>query len=402
MDPFRKIPLDFYTSTFGKRIIKNYSSETLCLALYLSTNHHSHMLGIYHLPIPYIAADLNWPAEQVEKCLEDLIQLNFCYYDKQLEYIWVCDMGKTQVSEVPLKQTDKRVIGLNRRYKKLPNELDFINIFLQFYQNHFHLTPLENPAQLPATAPAESSHSRAQRPEEENLSSPSLLSTEKILKQEENVQSQPTSDIFPLEKRTEETANDPTSTPSTEEMTNELREKQSKIEPPTTSDTVLTSNPPQVATEEGSDSSQVAKQAIATIKEILNIPEKPEEKIFRHWLTTFELPSRRLDPARQKVIAQALSWGYSEKQLSAAISGCAYYLKKQPDPIDPSLRGLSYIFRDPEQIQRLVDYQAAIPENSQIDCFKKHSRSTQNNIRQVKTFLENLQQGGHFHDGSLT
>ena len=136
MRNFAKISPKFWIGKTGRQICK-LDLNAKFIALYLMTSPHSNMLGIYYLPINYIAHDTCISFEEASKGLAELCELGFCSFDGSCEYIWVHNMALYQVAE-QLKANDKRVIAINKSFAELP-ELIFIGNFFNKYKDLFHL-----------------------------------------------------------------------------------------------------------------------------------------------------------------------------------------------------------------------------------------------------------------------
>ena len=123
MRSFAKISPKFWIGKTGREI-RGLGIETQLIALYLMTSPHSNMIGIYYLPIDYVAHDTGIPLEGASKGLQQLCEINFCSFDVASEYVWVHEMALYQVGE-QLKPNDKRVMAINDSYFSLP-ELPFL------------------------------------------------------------------------------------------------------------------------------------------------------------------------------------------------------------------------------------------------------------------------------------
>jgi hypothetical protein len=136
MRDYAKITPQFWIGPTGKAI-KQLGIEAQLVALYLITNPHTNMLGIYYLPAIFIAHETGIPFEEVSKALRSLCELGFCSYDEPSEYVWVHEMAFYQVGE-QLKPNDNRVKGINEAYESLPN-LPFLKDFYDKYKEAFLL-----------------------------------------------------------------------------------------------------------------------------------------------------------------------------------------------------------------------------------------------------------------------
>lgn len=136
MRDYSKISPKFWVGNTGRQIRK-LGVETQLVAMYLLTNPHCNMIGIYYLPIVYISHETGIPIEGASKALQSLCDIQFCQYDDHSEYVWVHEMAFFQIG-AELDPKDKRVKGINEAYAALPN-LPFIKDFYEKYCEAFHL-----------------------------------------------------------------------------------------------------------------------------------------------------------------------------------------------------------------------------------------------------------------------
>ena len=136
MRDYSKISPQFWVGNTGRQIRK-LGVETQLVAMYLLTNPHCNMIGVYYLPIVYIAHETGLPIEGASKALQSLCDINFCQYDEHSEYVWVHEMAFFQIGG-ELDPKDKRVKGIAEAYSSLPN-LPFLRDFYEKYYNAFHL-----------------------------------------------------------------------------------------------------------------------------------------------------------------------------------------------------------------------------------------------------------------------
>lgn len=135
MRDYGKVAPGFWTGSTGRAIRGN--TTTQLVALYLLTNPHANMLGLYYLPLTFLAHEVGIPSEGASKALESLSEAGFCAYDNEAEHVWVFAMAKYQVAEF-LKEADNRVAGVRREYAALPDNA-FLAPFFDRYGAAFHL-----------------------------------------------------------------------------------------------------------------------------------------------------------------------------------------------------------------------------------------------------------------------
>lgn len=85
------------------------------LAFYLLTCEHRNLEGLYRLPLPYVAADLGWPAEKVSETLASVIVTGFAAHDADAEMILIPKALKHQAPT-----TDKQIIGAVSQLERIP------------------------------------------------------------------------------------------------------------------------------------------------------------------------------------------------------------------------------------------------------------------------------------------
>lgn len=129
--------------------IRTLSSDDQLMLLYLITNHHSHFSGIYHLPKEYIAADLNWTPQKIDRAFENLrkekiglsIGLSndlskvrfFMKYDLSTSVIWIRTMLKHQITH--RKMNSKQFKAVCNHMLSLPFS-ELLIEFAQYYGQH--------------------------------------------------------------------------------------------------------------------------------------------------------------------------------------------------------------------------------------------------------------------------
>lgn len=136
MREYAKISPRFWIGQTGKAI-RRLGPETQVLALYLLSSPHANMIGLYHLPLPYIVADTGIPFEGACKALRSLEEIGFCTFDRDAEVIWVIEMACYQIGEA-LKPTDLQAKGVDREYKSVPPCQQLQGFWLK-YKDSYHL-----------------------------------------------------------------------------------------------------------------------------------------------------------------------------------------------------------------------------------------------------------------------
>lgn len=136
MRDYAKVPSQFWISEKG-HLIRKLEIEARLLSIYLITNSHATMIGVYYLPVSFIAHETGFSLEGALEGLQSLISVGFCSYDDVTEYVWVHETAFDQVS-FQLTQNDNRVKAVNESYHNLP-ELPFLEDFYDKYHHAFFL-----------------------------------------------------------------------------------------------------------------------------------------------------------------------------------------------------------------------------------------------------------------------
>jgi len=107
-----------------------WTDQEKLLALYLLTCEHRNLEGLYYLPKPYIAADLNWSPRTVDRTLDTLIAAGFCKYDPDAQVVLV---PRALAHQAP--RTAKQLTGAVRSLDAVPATSlrdDFMTVCAEF------------------------------------------------------------------------------------------------------------------------------------------------------------------------------------------------------------------------------------------------------------------------------
>jgi len=111
--------------------------EAIAVHYHLTTSGHANMLGLYYVPVAYIAHEMGVSPEGASKGLLSLVQAGICDYDFDRDLVWVREMAADQVAP-QLSPKDKRVKGIAEQLAMLP----ICPTTLGFYRKYrlpFHL-----------------------------------------------------------------------------------------------------------------------------------------------------------------------------------------------------------------------------------------------------------------------
>ncbi|ENW78640.1 hypothetical protein F909_03602 [Acinetobacter sp. ANC 3929] len=136
MRDYGKVSPHFWTGTTGKKL--RSSPEAVIVALYLMTSPHANMLGLYYMPILYVAHETGLGFEGASKGLRSACEAGFCSYDDTSEMVWVHEMARFQVAD-SLKPADNRCKSVQKDYDSLPSN-PFLAGFFDKYATAFCMT----------------------------------------------------------------------------------------------------------------------------------------------------------------------------------------------------------------------------------------------------------------------
>lgn len=136
MRDYATVAPQFWLGKTGRELRKK-GAEAQVVSFYLMTSPHANMLGLYYLPILYIAHETGLGLEGASKGLKSTIEAGFCSYDEDTEMVWVHEMAAYQVGKA-LKPGDNRCAGVRSEYASL-TENPFLSLFYERYKDDFHL-----------------------------------------------------------------------------------------------------------------------------------------------------------------------------------------------------------------------------------------------------------------------
>ncbi|WP_098732973.1 hypothetical protein [Acinetobacter baumannii] len=136
MRDYGKVSPHFWTGSTGKKLRE--CPDSIVVAMYLMTCPHANMLGLYYMPLLYVAHETGLGLEGAKKGLKWACEAGFCSYDEVSEMVWVHEMARFQVAE-SLKPTDNRCKGIQKDYDSLPAN-PFLSSFYEKYATAFCMT----------------------------------------------------------------------------------------------------------------------------------------------------------------------------------------------------------------------------------------------------------------------
>lgn len=113
---------EFWTGPTGRELRQRGGKDTQLLALYLATNRHANMLGLYHLLIEDVRHETGLSIRSIEKGYHVVAEAAFATFDAATAFVWVRQMARFRLglkNGDALDAHDKRVIAINRLYQAM-------------------------------------------------------------------------------------------------------------------------------------------------------------------------------------------------------------------------------------------------------------------------------------------
>lgn len=136
---YRAVAPTFWTGETG-RLLRSMGRDEQLLALFLVTNPNTNIIGLYHLPLVFIAHYLNWTTEGAYKGLMRLEEGGFSYYDGASEVVFVPEMAAFQMGET-ISPKDKRFAGVIKEW----NQWRKSKFYMDFYRRYKDVYCLPEP-----------------------------------------------------------------------------------------------------------------------------------------------------------------------------------------------------------------------------------------------------------------
>jgi hypothetical protein len=130
--------VDFNSSTWTNPWVRKLPTPAKCLFIYLWTNNHKNLAGLYPLDLETMAFETGIPAEQISELLQILYPK--VKYDTQLNMVFVVNHVKHQFMRTE-KISSKVETGIAKCLRVLPEGHPFIGEFLENY----HTLSIEYP-----------------------------------------------------------------------------------------------------------------------------------------------------------------------------------------------------------------------------------------------------------------
>lgn len=132
---------EFWTGATGRALRREGGKPGQILALYLTSNRHSNMLGLYRLLPDDVTHETGLTAKELVRAYAATALVGFAEFDAASAFVWVRTMARFRMGlrvGQTLKPDDNRVRAVNRLYQGLdPNP--FLGRFFDLYRDVLRL-----------------------------------------------------------------------------------------------------------------------------------------------------------------------------------------------------------------------------------------------------------------------
>jgi len=138
---------EFWTGRTGRELRERGGKDAQLLGLYLASNRHANMLGLYRLLVDDIRHETGLGVKAIERGYESAAAAGYAKFDAGSSYVWVLNMARfrlgLQIGDV-LHPDDKRLPAIARIYHALdPNP--FLGDFFDVNQKILRLKKRRDP-----------------------------------------------------------------------------------------------------------------------------------------------------------------------------------------------------------------------------------------------------------------
>lgn len=137
----------YWTGHTGRLLRTEGGKDAQLLGVYLLSNDYMNMLGLYRLSPVVIVDELGLTRAAIARTFKIMAKANYAQYDESSSFVWVREMARFRLNippdDQPLDRKDKRVIGAQTLYEKLPPN-PFLAAFFDRYHKVLHLRTRRN------------------------------------------------------------------------------------------------------------------------------------------------------------------------------------------------------------------------------------------------------------------
>lgn len=144
---------EFWTGPTGRQLREHGGKDAQLLGLYLISNRHTNMLGLYRLRVDDIRHESGLGVKAIERGFSSAAAVGFAQFDAASAYVWVFQMARFRLglkAGQALNEDDNRTLAVNRIYHALdPNP--FLGAYFDANRKLLKLTKRREPIGLVVT-----------------------------------------------------------------------------------------------------------------------------------------------------------------------------------------------------------------------------------------------------------
>ena len=109
---------EFWTGTTGRQL-RAFGKEAQLIGLYLATNRHANMLGLYRLALDDVRHETGLGTKAIQRGLQAAAETGLALFDALTEFAWVRQMARFRLglkAGESLREGDKRAQAISRIY----------------------------------------------------------------------------------------------------------------------------------------------------------------------------------------------------------------------------------------------------------------------------------------------
>jgi hypothetical protein len=113
---------EFWTGRTGRELRERGGKDAQVLGLYLVSNRHANMLGLYRLLVDDVKHETGLGWKSIDRAIGAIAISEFATFDVGSSFVWVRQMARFRLglkAGESLNADDKRVTGVNRIYQAL-------------------------------------------------------------------------------------------------------------------------------------------------------------------------------------------------------------------------------------------------------------------------------------------
>lgn len=134
-ETYSRINSKLWTGRTG-RALRAIGPDAFAIAAYLISGPQINALGLYYLPLEYVAKGTGVKAPQIESILAAMKSIGFAEYDYETEIVWIVKMARFQIGTLLPK--DHRVKWANKMYQDCP-DTHLLGPFFDMYKSDLRL-----------------------------------------------------------------------------------------------------------------------------------------------------------------------------------------------------------------------------------------------------------------------